>query len=116
MRPVKTLLSILVMVSASCGNDAFGAQAQSAKKRPLVEQYLISGELKQGEAALLEHLKKQPNDDEARYGLGVLQFMQSVEHLMQSLHKHGLGLKSNWVELPFLRFPMSNCEKSTRRC
>ena len=105
MRPVKTLLSILVMVSASCGNDAFGAQAQSAKKRPLVEQYLISGELKQGEAALLEHLKKQPNDDEARYGLGVLQFMQSVEHLMQSLHKHGLGLKSNWVELPFLRLP-----------
>jgi hypothetical protein len=105
MRPVKTILSILVVVSASCGNDAFGAETQSAKKQPLVEQYLISGELKQGEAALLEHLKKQPNDDEARYGLGVLQFMQSVEHLMQSLHKHGLGLKTSWLGMPFLRLP-----------
>ena len=102
MRPVKAILPILVVVSASCGKNAFGTQAQPAGKRPFVEQYLISEELKNGEQNLIEHLKKQPNDDEARFGLGVLQFMQGVEHLMQSLHKHGLGLKTEWMEMPFL--------------
>ncbi|MCH7990358.1 MAG: hypothetical protein IID46_14550 [Planctomycetes bacterium] len=32
--------------------------------------------------------------------------MQSVEHLMQSLHKHGLGLKTSWLGMPFLRLPI----------
>ncbi|VAX38656.1 hypothetical protein MNBD_PLANCTO02-323 [hydrothermal vent metagenome] len=56
---------------------------------PLVEKYLHNGQLKKGEQELLAHLKKHPQDDEARFGLGVLQFFRSIEGVTQSLHRYG---------------------------
>ena len=40
---------------------------------PLVEQYLHSGQLQAGEHALQAVLRQSPKDDEARFGLGLLQ-------------------------------------------
>jgi hypothetical protein len=64
--------------------------AGSAFAEPLVEPYLLEGKLSEGETALLEHLEKEPADDDARFGLGVIQFLQTFEHLGASLHRHGL--------------------------
>lgn len=71
---------------------------------PLVEKYLIAGELASGEAALRAHLQKNPGDDEARFGLGTLQFIRSIERLAQSLHRY--GLRDSVSQIPFLRLPV----------
>jgi HEAT repeat protein len=75
-----------------------------ALEPPLVEAYLQQGRLAAGETTLLERLKKSPRDDQARFGLGVLQFVRGVERLGQSLHKY--GTRSEDTNIPFLRLPV----------
>lgn len=58
--------------------------------QPLAESYLLEGRLADGEKALSEHLAKEPRDDQARFGLGVVQFLQTFEHFGGSLFRYGL--------------------------
>jgi hypothetical protein len=74
------------------------------ERSPLVEQYLHSGQLQAGEHALQAALRKNPKDDEARFGLGLLQIVRGVERLGQSFYDHGLKSTNNWV--PFVRLPV----------
>jgi hypothetical protein len=67
---------------------------------PLAEKYLLEGKLADGASALQARLKEDPDDDQARFGLGVVQFLQTFEHLGGSLHKYGLR-----TEKAFLRPP-----------
>ncbi|QDU92664.1 tetratricopeptide repeat protein [Lignipirellula cremea] len=57
---------------------------------PLAETFLLEGRLTEGEKALREHLQTHPADDEARFGLGTVQFLLAFEHLGGSLYEHGL--------------------------
>lgn len=77
---------------------------QAAEPRPLVEQYLHSGELATGDRALQRALEATPKDDQLRFSLGVLRFVRAVERLGQSLHEH--GVKSESTNLSFLRLPI----------
>ena len=72
-------------------------------KSPDVDKLLQAGNLKAAESALQKHLSANPGDDNARFGLGTVQFVRGVERLMQSLHKYGLRSHDNFV--PFLRLP-----------
>jgi hypothetical protein len=76
-----------------------------AAEPPLVEKFLTEGRLSDGERALVAHLKTHPADDQARFGLGTLQFLRAVEHLGQSLHKYGaLGGESRLGrQIPLVR-------------
>ena len=84
-------------------------------KAPLVEKYLLDGRLKEGDVALSNHLKEHASDDQARFGLGVLQFLRAVEGLGQSLTHYGVRTHNNsGFILPFLRLPATtneNCKK-----
>lgn len=51
-------------------------------------EYLYSGRLKEGEAALMESLAANDDPNE-RFGLGLIQFMLSLETLVQDLNRHG---------------------------
>ena len=79
-----------------------------SEEPPLVEQYLLSGRLDEGRDALLAHLKTNEQDDQARFGLGVLQFCQAIDHLGQTLHRHGVGSQQDLLDnlVPFLRMPV----------
>jgi len=57
---------------------------------PLAEKYLLEGKLADGERALQDRLRNDPRDDQARFGLGVVQFLQTFEHLGQGLYRYGL--------------------------
>jgi len=57
---------------------------------PMVEQYLINGKLADGEASLVRRLVMNPRDDQARFGLGMLQFLRAVEKLCQDLSRYGV--------------------------
>lgn len=71
---------------------------------PLVESYLHQGKFAEGEAALSRGLDANPNDDEARFSLGIVQFFRAVENLGQALHEYGaISENSNAI---FLRLPV----------
>ncbi len=71
----------LVLV-ALIGPGVYGAA-------PSVESFLLEGQFAAGEEKLQAHLQVNANDDEARFGLGVLQFVRCQERLFQSLHRYG---------------------------
>lgn len=77
-----TLVCICFLVALASLRPAFA--------EPLAERYLLEGKLTEGEAAIVAHLKSNPKDDEARFGLGAIQFLLTFEHLGASLHKYGL--------------------------
>ena len=61
-----------------------------AAEAPLVESYLVEGKMKQGHMALTARLQEKPDDDQARFGLAVVQFLQGFENLGSSLYRYGL--------------------------
>ncbi len=73
-----------------------GLLAGPAAAAPLCEKYLVEGRLAAGEKALAKHLAGKPDDDEARFGLAVIQFLRGVEHLGAGLYKHGFKTSSNF--------------------
>lgn len=68
--------------------------------------YLYEGKLEEGAKALTAALERDPTDRQARYGLGVVRLLQSVEHLAQALHKYGLHDSGVMGQIPFLRLPV----------
>ena len=77
----------------------------------LIEAYLVQGELENGAADLAGQLEMRPDDDQARLGLGVIQFLQGVERLGQSLHRHGARQANSFLlnqagGVPILRLPV----------
>ncbi|MFI4852964.1 MAG: tetratricopeptide repeat protein [Gimesia chilikensis] len=74
--------------------------SQFAAAAPLAEEYLTSGKLEEGAQALQKQLKANPENDEARFGLGVVQFFLSFEHLGSSLNEYGLRTETAFRGLP----------------
>jgi hypothetical protein len=55
----------------------------------------------------MNRLKSSPQDDQARFGLGGLQFIRAVERLGQSLYRFGLRSdRGQRMNVPFLRLPV----------
>jgi hypothetical protein len=80
----------------------------STTNAPLVEKFLLEGKLADGRRALEEHLREHPADDQARFGLGVLIFLDAVAHLKQSLFHYGLRSHSEIsADLPFTRLQVA---------
>jgi hypothetical protein len=61
---------------------------------PLAASYLYQGRLTAGAEALEKRLAEDTGDDQARFGLGVVRFLQSFEHLGQGLYRCGLKTDS----------------------
>lgn len=82
------------------------ARATAAEERPVAEKYLISGDLAGGQKALDAILEAHPEDAQARFGLGALQFVRAVEHLVQGFYQHGLQPDLSGGMIPFARIPV----------
>lgn len=76
-----------------------------------IEPYLTSGRLTEGIAAMQARLQQNPNDDQARFSLGVTQLMTGVERLMQSLYRYGVRSNSLTGFIPILRLPVPDNPK-----
>lgn len=98
------LCGSLAPTAAAADADA-AAQPQAAE--PMAQAFLVSGKLSEGEAALADHLQANPSDDQARFGLGTIQFLHGVERLMQSLYAYGVRTQSGAAGgLPYFRLPI----------
>ena len=75
-----------------------------AAEPPRVEAYLIEGRLQDGIKDLTARVAQNPQDNEARFGLGVAQFLRGVERMSQSFYRY--GLYNNIGQVPFLRMPV----------
>lgn len=74
---------------------------------PSIDPYLISGDLTGGEAVMVSRLKVKPDDDKARFSLGVVQLTRTIERMMQSLYRYGLQDAVLGNSIPFLRLPVA---------
>ena len=103
--PRFALAVIAVVLVVSFSDRA--ARAAPDSVAPLQSQ-LYSGQTKAAAEALQDHLKQFPDDDQARFGLGAVQFIRAVEHLEQALHRHGLRQSDigGGLALPFFRLPV----------
>src|SRR5437588_9426636 len=98
MKVMRKILDLSLVFCVALGLSL--AASPAAADAPLAEKYLLDGKLAEGATALQGRLKETPKDDQARFGLGVLQFLQTFEHLGGSLYKYGLR-----TEKAFLRPP-----------
>ena len=89
----KALCAVAVLALAVAADRAPAAA-------PLAEKYLLDGKLAEGAKALQDRLKEDSKDDQARFGLGVVQFLQTFEHLGGSLHKYGLRTEKSFLHPP----------------
>src|SRR5262245_27134558 len=83
-RPIMWRLSIIAGAVLVLQLSAAPAAAQ-----PLAEKYLVEGKLTEGEKALQKRLEDAPTDDEARFGLGVVQILRAFERLGGSMYQYG---------------------------
>jgi len=82
------------------------ARAPAAEDRHVTEKYLISGDLAGGQKALGAILNAHPDDGQARFGLGTIQFVRAVEHIVQGFYKYGLQPDLSGGMIPFARLPV----------
>ncbi|HEX8201533.1 MAG TPA: hypothetical protein VF590_13695 [Isosphaeraceae bacterium] len=82
------------------------APAAPPLEGPMAERYLMEGRLAAGETALREALEEDPKGAQARFGLGVVQFLRGVERLVQTLHRYGLRPDVTGGMVPFARLPV----------
>jgi hypothetical protein len=74
-----------------------------------VQTSLNAGETAAAAAAAEERLKTEPGDDEARFALGAIQFLQAIERMGQAFYRYGLNNGERTAALsglPFLRLPV----------
>jgi len=67
----------------------------AAAATPDPDEILASGKFAEGIVALEAHLKQQPKDDKARFGLGLIQFVQSAQSLIQRYSIYGVQTRGN---------------------
>jgi hypothetical protein len=71
----------------------------------LTVSHLESGTLADGEAALAAMVAANATNADAQLGLGVIRFMQAIEHLSQGLYRYGLKSPESFM-VPVLRLPV----------
>ncbi len=96
---------LLVVAVLAFAGPSYAADPPS----PLAERFLHEGRSADGETASLLALDANPADDEARFGLGVIQFVRAVENLGKAMYEYG-AVSENATQ-PFLRLPVPRNEK-----
>ncbi len=91
-----TLMASIVTSAASAGDQVVPTS---------FELSLRQGKLADAERALGDDLKSRPEDDEARFALGVVQFLRAVEGRMQAFYRHGYRSEPGMISFTNLPIP-----------
>jgi len=83
---------------------AVPARADEAANQAAVN-HLYAGTLAAGDAELAAMLGADPNNDDARIGLGTIRFVEAIEALSQGLYRYGLKPPQTMM-LPVVRLPV----------
>jgi hypothetical protein len=94
------VLSLTVAAAPASGGPV-------AEPPPKTEAFLTAGKLAEGERALADALKAAPDDDQLRFGLGVVQFVRAVEARMQGFYRHGYRTDLPGIGLSITNLPIA---------
>ena len=103
-RPARLCAAVITILLLA---PATATTAPPQRDWPLANEYLIHGRLADGALALAQRLDHAPDDQQARFGLGAVQFLQAVESLSQALYRFGAMDTGPFQELPLLRTAMA---------
>ncbi len=85
-----------------------------------IQNHLYAGQTAEAATVARGRLAEAPGDDQVRFALGAIQFLQSIENLGRALHRYGLSTSysdpTGLAGLPILRLPVPenpNPEKMT---
>lgn len=92
---------VVVAVLISCA----AAKPISADEAPVIEAFLMEGQLEEGVRAMQQRIERDPDDQQARFSLGMVQFFQAIEGLGQDQFRYGL-LAGRARAMPFMRLPI----------
>ena len=84
----RTAFLVLVIVGGPGGTDLQKAQAEDHSDR--LKELLSTGSLTRAVEEFGTIVNENPDDDQAKVALGLVQFMQAVEQLAQQNYKYGL--------------------------
>jgi hypothetical protein len=98
---VSAIMVALVLVLGG-GSRSLASEASAEATR----QHLYAATLEAGVAELSRRAADDPDDMEARFGLGMLQFVRAVERLGRAQYRYGLHTVGAHVSLPLLRYPI----------
>ena len=104
---ISTIARCLVAALALLGPSG-GAWAASELVET-VQMHLYAGKTAAAAAFAEERLATNPEDDEARFALGAVQFLQAIENLGRTFHRYGLNngeSTAGLAGLPFFRLPV----------
>jgi hypothetical protein len=91
---------ILCLCLGAPGSAASEASAEAART------HLYSATLVAGADDLAKRVAADPEDMEARFGLGMIQFVRAVEKLGQAQYRYGVQQPGDHILLPLLRLPV----------
>ncbi|HZP19965.1 MAG TPA: hypothetical protein VFB16_07110 [Bauldia sp.] len=96
-----TLLTAMGVALSAAGSVRADEAAQK-----LTAEHLAAGTLAAGDVALSALVERDPADNDARFGLGVVRFVRAVEHLSQGLYRYGMQSPQFAMFLPIVRLPV----------
>jgi hypothetical protein len=98
---------LIAALGAAIGVDRAGAASELVEA---IQIHLYAGETAAAAAAAETEIATHPDNGEARFALGAVQFLQAIEHLGQSFHRYGLmsepSSMSGLAGLPLFRLPI----------
>lgn len=99
--------SFIARIAGAAALLAFAATPGTADEaaRTLAAEHLAAGTLADGDAALSALIEADATNDDARFGLGVIRFVDAVENLSQGLYRYGLEAPDT-VVMPIVRLPV----------
>ena len=80
--------------------------AASEASAEATRTHLYAATLAAGAGDLARRVAADPEDMEARFGLGMIQFVDAVEKLCQAQYRYGVQQPDHHILLPLLRFPI----------
>jgi hypothetical protein len=93
-------LVLCLVVSLTAPSDVRAGEAAG-----MTRDILESGNLTAGDRTLAAYVTEHPNDNEARFGLGLVRFALAIERLGQTQYRYGLH-PPRYIGMPVLRFPV----------
>src|SRR5271165_233657 len=91
---MRTLLAAFLVLRTTAANIVI-----AAPEPPLVEKYLLDGNLADGEKVLSGAVKAKPDDAQARFGLGVIQLVPNTkQHSVMPNGAVTIEMIKGWLE------------------
>jgi hypothetical protein len=100
------LSRFLCRVTLAAALIAASGAAASETSAEATRSHLYGATLTAGAEDLGRRIAADPTDAEARFGLGMIQFLHAVERLGQSQYRYGVQQPGQHIALPLLRLPI----------